>query len=392
MMFRLLHYVVLRRLLVGRVTLVFFLAGLVYVIASGRVYETHALLLPPVEEGGEGILSAWMEKLNLPSVVAPVSAGSTSAALLGDILDSRRLGEMIINELSLKDHFKTRSLDDALRELRGCTHTAVTETGLIRLSVSDKDPEYAIRIANAYIAGLDSLSRFLKYSRAGETREFIGGQITRYRERLQSARQRMAAFQGAHNIVDFDQQVRGAIDVAADLKVRAVLAGIERDLIKEFMHSNSSELKRKNAEYDDLTQQLKNIMNGDSSGAVFIPLKKMPDLLQKYAEMQRDLEVDERVYSYLLERYEEAGIEKARTTPVVQVVDEPALPEKPAGMPRWLLVLIVTIIGFLWIVSVIAWWGWVQGREKSSGEERAFADLSSTIRSDIGWLRRKLRI
>jgi len=392
MIFRLLNYVVQRRTLVGRVTLVFLMAALLYVFVSGRTYTARALLFPPVEEGGEGVLSAWMEKLNLPSVVSPVTAGSTSAAILGDILSSRRLGEMIIAELSLKEHYKTGSLDDALRELRARTGTGVTETGLIRLSVSDKDPAYALKIARAYIAGLDSLNRFLQHSRAAQTREFMGAQIAKYGAQVQKERREIASFQGANNIVDFDQQVRGAIDVAADLKVRTVLAGIERDLLNDFTHSNSMELKRKEAEYDYLTEQLRNVMNGDSAGAVFIPLKRLPGLAQKYAAMQADLDVDSHVYSYLLERYEQAGIEKARTTPVVQVVDEPVLPEKPAGMPRWLLVLMATGVGFAWIVAVLGLWGWVQGRQKSSDEERALADLTSTVRGDWEWVRRKLRL
>ena len=392
MFFRLLNYVVQRRRVVGGLTLVFFLASLLYVLASGYRYEAHALLLPPVEEGGEGLLSAWMAKLNLPALVAPASAGSTSAAILGDILSSRRLGVMIIDELSLKEHFKTKSLDDAFRELRARTGTSVTETGLIRLSVADRDPAYAMKIAEAYIAGLDSLNRFLQYSRAGQTREFVSAQLGKYRGRIQKVRREIAAFQEKHNIVDFDEQVRGAIDVAADLKVRTVLAGIERDLVKEFTLGTAMELKRKNTEYDELARQLGNIMNGDSASTVFIPLKRMPDLVQRYAVLQRDLEVGERVYSYLLERYEQAGIEMARTTPVVQVVDAPNLPEKPAGTPKWLVVLISTAIGFLWVVAVVACWGWVQGREKSSDEERALADLESTVRGDVGWIRRRLRL
>ena len=186
--------------------------------------------------------------------------------------------------------------------------------------------------------------------------------------------------------------MRGAIDVAADLKVRTVLAEIERDLVKEFTYQDAIELRRKNAEYKSLMRQLKNIMNGDSAGAVFIPLHRLPELMQQYAELQRDLEVNERVYSYLLERYEEAGIDKARTTPVVQVVDDPILPEKPSGTPKPLIVFIITVIGFLWAVATIAWWGWVQSREKSSDEERALADLQTTVRNDIGWFRKKLRL
>jgi uncharacterized protein involved in exopolysaccharide biosynthesis len=391
MFFLLLNRIVRRRAIIAWLTFVCFLAALVVVLLSGNTYESHALLLPPVEEANEGILSAWMTKLNLPSIVTPGSAGSTSAAILGDILESRRLGEMIIDTLSLREHFKTKNLDDALRALRDRTGISVTGTGLIRLGVKDKDPGYALRIADAYVTGLDSLNRFLQYSRAEQTRRFMGAQLVSYRDRIGKARREIAAFQGKNNIVDFDEQVRGAIGVAADLKVRAVLAGIERDLIGEYTHANSLELKRKNAEYEGLMRELGNIMNGDSSGAVFVPLDRMPGLVQSHARMERDLEVNERVYEYLLERYEEAGIDRSRSTPVVQVVDAPNLPEKPSGRPKWLIVFVVTAIGFVWIVAAVLWWDWMREREKSSDEMRAFIELQARVRSDVGWLRRKLR-
>jgi len=391
MFFLLLSRLVRRRAIIAWVTFASFLAAFAFVLVSGNMYESRALLLPPVEEGGEGVLSAWMTKLNLPSIVAPSSAGSTSASILGDIIGSRRLREMIIDSLSLREHFKTKSLDEALRALSARTSTSVTGTGLIHLSVRDKDPAYALRIADAYITGLDSLSRFLQYSRAEQTRKFMSGQLATYRERIGAARREIAAFQGKHNIVDFDEQVRGAIGVAAELKIKAVQAGIERDLIKEYSYANSLEFKRKNAEYEGLMRQLESIMNGDSAGAVFIPLDRMPALVQVHARMERDLEVNERVYAYLLERYEEANMDKARTTPVVQVVDEPNLPEKPSGRPKWLIVLVVTAVGFVWIVAAVLWWDWMREREKSSDEMRAFTELHATVRSDVGWLRRKLR-
>jgi len=392
MFFLLLSRIVRRRAIVAWVTFACFVAALAFVLVSGNMYESRAMLLPPVEEASEGILSAWMSKLNLPSIVSPGTAGSTSAAILGDILESRRLGEMIVDTLSLKEHFKIESLDEALLTLSARTRIAVTATGLIHLSVRDKDPAYALRIAGAYIAGLDSLSRFLQYSRADQTREFMEAQLAAYRGRLGKARRELAAFQGKHNIVDFDEQVRGAIGVAADLKVKAVLAGIERDLIREYSYANSLDLKRKEAEYEGLMRQLENIMNGDSAGAVFIPLNRLPALVQSHARMERDIEVNERVYAYLLERYEEAGMDKARTTSVVQVVDEPNLPEKPYGTPRWLVVLVAAFAGFVWSAAVVLWWDWMREREKSSGEMRAYTELQATVRNDVGWLRRKLRI
>ena len=72
--------------------------------------------MPPLEEGMEGLLGAWMAKMNLPAMVLPMAAGSTTAALLVDILESRRLGEMVIESVDLIDWYKADSLDEANSE------------------------------------------------------------------------------------------------------------------------------------------------------------------------------------------------------------------------------------------------------------------------------------
>ncbi|HUV35887.1 MAG TPA: hypothetical protein VMX58_03000 [Patescibacteria group bacterium] len=390
--FQMLRYILLRRRVVLWVTVVFFLAGLIAAILTGRTYETRALLMPPLEEGGEGLLAAWMAQLNLPSMVAPMAAGSATAAILIDILKSRSLAEMIIESFDLKDRYEVDTMDDAVRMLSGQTSITASVTGLITLRVRDEDPVMAERIAQFYISGLDSLNRRLQFSRAEQTMKFIKGQIARYQVRLAQIRADIAVFQREHGVVDIKEQVRGAIDVAAGLKVRTIIAGIELDLLKEFAKENTRELQRKEAEYRNLTEQLEGIMEGGASDAVFVPLRKLPELNQQYAAMQRDLMVNERVHSFLRERYEESGIDRARTTPTVQVVDEPNIPQKPAGFPRWGIVLIVTFVGFAWITAMLAWWGWVSVRRRTGDEARAFDEVVSITQGDLDRLRKFFRL
>ena len=143
--------------------------------------------------------------------------------------------------------------------------------------------------------------------------------------------------------------------------------------------------------------QLAQIVEGDTSEAVFIPLKDMPDLYQRYATLQRDLEVNEKVYSYLLQRLEESGIDRARNTPTVQVVDAPHVPARPAGLSwpavavLFALVLIVFTIPYI-ATAVLSFWWWITTRERPVDEERAFQDVIEICRADMEKLRRLLRL
>ena len=390
--FRLFHYVLMRRKIILWVPLAVLLIAGFYLIFGDRKYESRTMLLPPLEEGSEGMFVAWMRQMNIPTSTLPMTAGATSAALLVDILQSRRLGEFVVDELGLIERYEAGGMEDALKRLWGETEISATNTGLIHLNVCDKDPVFAAEIARHYIAGLDSLNRFLQFTRAEQTLEFISSQIERNREKLDRLGEELSAFQKSHGVIHFEEQVRGAINVAADLKVRASLARIERDLLREFATKDAMELKRKEAMYENLNRQLEILMKGDTATTVFFPLEEMPGLYQEYATMQRDIEVGERVYSYLLQRYEEAGIDRARNTPTVQVVDIPSIPEKSAGLPAWALLLLAALGGFVWSSACFAWWGWFSTRSRSEDQQRAFREVEELIRLDLRTLRRWLRL
>jgi len=392
MYFRILKYIVEHRKIVLFVTACALVLSLIYTMISGVQYSSEALLMPPIQQGTEGILSAWMASFNLPAMITPASGSLTTSQILADILESRRLAEYIIENLDLKSYYGVEKTEDALKELRARTKVSVTQTGLIELRVKDKDPEFAMKLARLYISGLDSLNRYLSFSRAVQTRDFISRQLESYRARLDSLRIEISEYQKKHGIVNIDEQVRGAIDLATEVKLKVVLAEIEKRLLEEFTRESSFELRRKKAEYRLLNEQLNKIMEGDTSYAVFIPLHRLPELYRRYAEMQRDLEVTEQVYSFLLQRYEETGIDVARDTPTIQVVDEPRIAEKPTGFPAPLIVLLTTLVAFIWIVGILAWIGWIQLRDKVPEEERAFEELKSILSDDIARVRRFLKI
>ncbi len=82
MALRLLEYVVRYRKAVLWAAILFAAAALIFVIFSPAPYMSQALLMPPVEEGGQGLLGAWMASMNLPSMITPMSAGSVTSAVM----------------------------------------------------------------------------------------------------------------------------------------------------------------------------------------------------------------------------------------------------------------------------------------------------------------------
>ncbi len=390
--FRLFDYLMKKRRTILAAAVVFAVAGLLYVLIADPVYESRAMLMPPMEEGGEGILSAWMASMSLPSMIAPMTGGSMSAAVMVDILGSRGLAEKVVADLGLMEWYKADAMDDAVRRLRGSVSAGSSQVGIITLKVRDRDPVVAMNIARHHIAGLDSVNHSLLYERAEGILEFTRKQIEAYRHRLEESRTRIAAFQEEHGIFSFEEQIRGAIDVASALRIRAAITAIQIDVLREFSRDEAIDLNKKELELRNINLQLENIVKGDTSMTVFVSLEKLPSLHQEYAAMQRDLEVNERVYSFLLQKHEESGIDLARTTPSLQVVDSPGIPEKRAGIPRWAMVLIAFAAGGIWMSLVLVWWGWTSMKERTGEENEAFRSVVAQVNSDLSELRRRLRI
>ena len=66
MSFRILKYIVEHRSAVFWVTIIALILSLIYTIVSDVQYSSEALLMPPIQLGTEGILSAWIASFNLP--------------------------------------------------------------------------------------------------------------------------------------------------------------------------------------------------------------------------------------------------------------------------------------------------------------------------------------
>ncbi len=390
--FRLFDYLIKRKRMILVSAVVFAVVGLLYVLIADSVYESRAMLMPPMEEGGEGLLTAWMASMSLPSMIAPMTGGSMSAAVMVDILGSRGLAEKVVSDLGLMKWYKVDTMDDAVRRLRGAVSAGSSQVGIITLKARDRDPRMAMNIATHHITGLDSINRRLLYERAEGTMKFTRKQIETYRRRLEESRARIAAFQEENGIISLEEQIRGAVDVASTLRISAAITAVQIDILREFSRDEATELNKKKLELRNINLQLENIMKGDTSRTIFISLEKLPTLQQKYAALQRDLEVNERIYSFLLQKHEESGIDLARTTSSVQVVDSPGIPEKRAGIPWWALVLTAFAVGGVWMILVLAWWGWISMKERTGEEDEAFRSVVDQLSRDFSELRRRLRI
>ena len=138
-------------------------------------YRAQTSIFPPEDQAAFPFADI-MQSLQVP-IVGPSAVGANPATIYIDILQSRTVGERIVNEFNLKEVYGTEMMFEALDELHSHTSYSLLENGLLLVEYEDKDPQRAAAIANRNVELLDEFNRELSIGRAQKTREFVGRQL-----------------------------------------------------------------------------------------------------------------------------------------------------------------------------------------------------------------------
>src|SRR5262249_48293017 len=135
-------------------------------------FTAVATVLPPVE-GTDSfgaiaslIQSSTMSKLGLTSTQTP-------SDVLAEVLRSRTLREDLIRTYDLQRSYQSRNMDQALRALDKHVKVDVNKSGLVLVSVEDRDAHRAADMANHLVAGLDHFNRETYNTNGKRTRMFL---------------------------------------------------------------------------------------------------------------------------------------------------------------------------------------------------------------------------
>ena len=117
------------------------------------------------------------------------------------------------------------------------------------------------------------------------------------------------------------------------------------------------------------------------SAESYLPLRQVPRLAVPYANLYREVRVQETVYDLLTQQYEIARIQEAKDVPAVSVIDAPGIPEKRSFPPRAVFTLALTLGFFLLFAAfLIARHSWLA--MDASDPRRIFAAEVARTTSD----------
>lgn len=346
------------------------IVGLLIAFAIPKEYKATVQLMPPDNQSNAGMLAAA-----LAAKAGGGAAGSGLGAIAGDllgikntgalfigILHSRTVTDRIVQRFDLRKVYRTKLVEDAREELAGNTMLSEDrKSGIVTITVSDRDPNRVAAIAQAYVDELNGLVAQLSTSAAHRERVFLEERLNQVKLNLDEAAQELSKFSSKTAAIDIKEQGRAMVEAAAVVQGQMIAAQSELKGLEAIYTSNNVRVRAVQARITELQRQMDKLggtsaplenQADPTADSIYPSIRQLPLLGVTYFDLYRRNKILEVVFETLTQQYELSKVEEAKEIPSVKVLDAAIVPEKKSFPPRLLVVL---LCGFLAMAGAAAW-------------------------------------
>jgi tyrosine-protein kinase Etk/Wzc len=325
------------------------LAGIILSLVLPVRYMATTSILPPQQSGSAG--SALLAQLGNLGSVASLAGGSLGLKNPNELqvamLKSRTVEDAMVDRFHLMEVFKVTHKSDARKMFEKIVDIdSGLKDGLIRISVTDPNPERAEEMANGYVEELKRLSATLAVTEASQRRLFFEQQLTQAKDNLATAEEDLKRTGQKTGLIQLDAQTRATIELLADLRGQIAAKEVQISAMRSFATGENPDLQIAEQQLAGLRAQEQR-MGAASEGATnaLVPKGNMQEAGIEYIRKLRDVKYFETMFDLLARQYEVAKVDEARQGAVVQVVDRAVVPDRKSFPKRTLIVLGAAVLG-----------------------------------------------
>jgi uncharacterized protein involved in exopolysaccharide biosynthesis len=365
------------------------LTGLLVAFVIPPKYKSTTQLMPPDNQSGlgMGMLSSFLGDATSGSSGAATGTdlGSLASSMLGiktpgdlfiGVLGSRTVQDDVINRFDLRKVYYVKRYETARKKLTRNTELSLDrKSGIITISVYDRNPYRAAEMAKEYVAELNVLMAQLSTSSARRERIFLEDRLKVVKGELDSATKDLAEYSSKNATLDVEDEGKAIVEAAAALQGELIAAQSEVKGLEQIYTSNNVRVKALHARIAELEGKLNELGGSKGVSSTELPLSKdeqagsdaflypslrqLPILGERYIDLYRRAKIDEKVFELLTAQYEMARVEEAKEIPTVKVLDVANFPEKRATPPRTAIVILLTLFfllaGGTWVLGQRKW-------------------------------------
>jgi uncharacterized protein involved in exopolysaccharide biosynthesis len=391
-----------RRSFLFRAALVGLLTSVSIAFLIPKQYTSTTRLMPPDRGSGSGMqmLAALAGKgaAALGSLGGDLFGLKTTGDLFIGILESRTVQDNLVNQFNLKSVYGVRRREEARKDLAERTDiTQDRKSGIIAIAVTDKSPQRAAAMAEQYVSELNHVVTDLNTSSAHKERVFLEERLTEVKKKLESAENDFSQFASKNTTIDIQEQGKAILQAGSAIEGQVIATQTELDGLRQIYTDNNIRVREAQARLNDLQGQLQKLSGRAEAGssgsdsdstALYPSLRKLPLLGVNYADLYRQMKVQEAVYDTLTQQYELARVEEAKETPTVQVLDPAEIPSEKSFPHRWVIVLVGLFLAIstavVWVVGSSKW----DGLSPSDPRKALAHEVFHTAKGVIPWASR----
>ena len=315
-------------------------------------FTATTVILPPQQNTSSA--TALLGQLGAANPLASLAGGSLGLKNPNDLqvamLKSRTVEDAMIDRFNLMALYREKRRSDGRKEFEKYVDIENgLKDGLIRISVTDKNPARAAEMANAYVEEYKKLSVTIAVTEASQRRLFFEQQLVQAKENLANAEEALKQTEQKTGLIQLDGQARAVIESVAQLRGQVAAKEVQIRAMRQFASEENPDLQVAEQELAGLQSQVARMgsRSGSSSGDFLMPKGSVPEAGRDYVRKLRDVKYNETIFELLAKHFEIAKIDEARQGSVVQVVDKAIVPDKNSSPLRLLIVACCTAAGFL---------------------------------------------
>lgn len=323
-------------------------------------FEAPVTILPPEKNNQMGGLSGLLGGEDLSSLITGGMSNANSQLYM-EMLKSRSASLYVVRKHNLVKFYDSRNEIEAARKLSEKLIIDINKEGIIKLSVNtstslfpmftsegDSIKKLSAMLSNSFVEALDLINREKLSSKAKRARVYIEAQLQQTKLLLDSAENSLMLFQKKNKTVSLPEQVKAAIDAAADLKTDIVKTEIELGLLQPNLREDSKTLLTLRSKLQELRNQYNKMEMGNQD--YLVAFKDVPEIGRELAKLVREVKIQNEVYMLLQQQYFKERIQENRDLPTIEVLDE-AIPPLKASSPR---LIFSTVMGGVFIFLLMS--------------------------------------
>jgi uncharacterized protein involved in exopolysaccharide biosynthesis len=366
------------RRMLARLMAISLLVSLGISFAIPKQYKSSTSIMPPEQQGsGAMLLAALSSRAGglgaLGNLAGGLLGGHSSTELFIDLLHSSSVSGRLIDRFNLQQVYgKKYRIDTAKRLARRTKISEDKKSGVITIEVEDTDRVRARDLVQGYLDELNNLVLRTTTSSAHRERVFVEQRLHTVQADLEKAQIELSEFSSKNSTIDIKEQTRAMVDAGARVQAELMIEQSGLESLRQIYGDDNVRVRETEARIASLKGELVRMTGssaplaagvqdvtatdpGDSGkkGELYPSLRQLPRLAVPYADLYRNVRVQETLYELLTQQYEMARIDEAKDVPVVSVIDAPGIAEKKSFPPRLLLSLLLTFLSLAIASAVI---------------------------------------